>query len=108
MGEHKKRIGLLILTKIAYFPLALLACCQLAFWASIGTDTFLMGDSAKLSGGHWLASAAVFFVLAPIWFFVFAIACLIAFFRYRKRTPVFMSLVAILAALSVSILMEIK
>ncbi|CAB3759138.1 hypothetical protein GQ57_20180 [Burkholderia sp. MSh2] len=100
--EDKKKGGFLIVAgKVAYFPLALIACCQLALWASVGTDTFLLGDPARLSGGHFVLSAGLLFVLLPIWFVVFLILFVVAFFRLRRRNSAFGCLVAVLSALSV-------
>jgi hypothetical protein len=106
--DKKKRNFLIIASKIAYFPLALIACFQLAIWASIGTDIYLLGDPVKLSGGHFVLSEGLFFLLAPIWFLIFLIACVVAFFWLRRRNPVMIFLVAALAAISVQFFASMK
>ncbi|WP_175926307.1 hypothetical protein [Burkholderia cepacia] len=100
--EDKKKSSILVVaSKIAYFPFALIACCQLAMWASFGTDVYLLGDPDKLSGGHFLASEGLLFLLLPIWFVVFLIACVAVFFVFRRRNSIFGLIVVGLAALSI-------
>jgi hypothetical protein len=100
--EDKKKSNVLIIaSKIAYFPFALIACFQLAMWAAVGTDTYLLGDPVKLSGGHFVLSEGLLFLLIPVWFLIFLIACVVAFFWFRRKNEILILIFMIMVALSV-------
>lgn len=101
MEDKKKSNVLIIASKIVYFPFALIACFQLAMWAAVGTDAYLLGDPVKLSGGHFVLSEGLLFLLIPIWFLIFLIACVVAFFWFRRRGEILILILVIMVVLSV-------
>ncbi|AHG43572.1 hypothetical protein N018_12200 [Pseudomonas syringae CC1557] len=95
--------------KIIYFPLAILACCELAFWATLETLPILQKAALEIDPGglFYALSFLLPFVLWPIYAVISAIACFWAFFSLRHSARLLKLVTVMLAVLSVAFFYQI-
>jgi hypothetical protein len=86
--------------KIAYFPLEVLACIPVAYWAAVYTNLFFNSVFGSNTEGEpdlikYVIAFMSVFVLFPVYFGLALLAGLVAFF-WLQRSPKFFALVIVI------------